>query len=64
MTNIDTKKRAAAAKNILASWALEGFEPGQEFKDLLDLYVAGKVSLADIRSKTHTEFVEPGSLAS
>lgn len=38
--------REKAVKQALANGALEGLKPSPQFKDLLDLYIAGEISLA------------------
>jgi hypothetical protein len=39
--------REKAVKKALANGALEGLKPSRQFKNLLDLYIAGEISLDD-----------------
>lgn len=52
-TREDRKK---AVKTALANGALEGMRPSPEFKDLLDRYIAGEISLDDAIVYTKEEF--------
>lgn len=53
------KKRADAVKNMLASWALEGYEPDQEYIALLDQYISGQKTLTEILAINEAAFTEP-----
>jgi len=48
--------REKAVKTALANGALEGMRPSPEFKDLLERYIAGKISLDDAIAYTKAEF--------
>jgi hypothetical protein len=48
--------RRRAVKQTLASWRIEGFEPDAEYLALLERYVAGEITIAQISAKTCEEF--------
>jgi hypothetical protein len=45
--------REKAVKRVLANGALEGLKPGPQFRNLLNRYIAGEISLDD--AIEHTE---------
>jgi phage shock protein A len=48
--------REKAVKKALANGALEGLKPGPQFKDLLDRYIAGEISLDDAIEYTKAQY--------
>lgn len=48
--------RRRAVDQTLASWRLEGFEPDPNYLALLDRYVAGEISLSEVKAETNAEF--------
>ena len=48
--------RRRAVAQTLASWRIEGFEPDEKHRALLDRYIAGELSLADLRARTDEAF--------
>lgn len=48
--------REKAVKQALANGALEGLKPGPQFKDLLDRYIAGEISLDDAIEYTKAQY--------
>lgn len=48
--------REKAVKQALANGALEGLKPGPQFKDLLDRYIAGEISLGDAIEYTKNQY--------
>ena len=48
--------RRRAVTQALASWRIEGFQPDAEYLALLDRYVAGELTLADVRAQTDEAF--------
>jgi hypothetical protein len=49
-------ERRQAVTQTLASWRIEGFEPDVEYLALLDQYVAGQVTLAQVSARTDEAF--------
>lgn len=50
------KEREQHVKQTLASWAIEGFEPDAEYRAMLDRYIDGSMTLAQIREATDQKF--------
>ena len=48
--------RRRAVTQTLASWRIEGFETDAEYLALLDRYVAGELTLAEVRAQTDEAF--------
>jgi hypothetical protein len=48
--------RRRAVTQTLASWRIEGFEPDAEYLALLERYVAGELTLAEVRAQTDKAF--------
>lgn len=48
--------RQRAVKQTLASWAIEGFEPDAQYLALLDRYVNGELTLAQVRAQTDANY--------
>lgn len=48
--------RERAVKQSLASSALEGLQPDPQFRELLDQYVAGDVTVDQALEKTRAKF--------
>ena len=48
--------REKAVKQALANGALEGLKPSPKFKDLLDQYIAGEISLDDAIEYTKAQY--------
>jgi hypothetical protein len=44
------QKRQRAVAQTLASWAIEGFKPDAEYLALLDRYVSGELTLANVKT--------------
>ena len=56
MATLTHTERQRAVKQTLASWAIEGFEPDAQYLALLDRYVDGELTLAQVRAQTDTAF--------
>lgn len=56
MVAITEAQRRQNVEQTLASWRLEGFEPDAEYWGLLGQYVAGELTLADVRAQTVRAF--------
>ncbi|MFZ6864707.1 antitoxin VbhA family protein [Undibacterium sp. Ji67W] len=56
MTDFRMQERRRAVTQTLASWALEGFEPDAEYLALLEKYVSGELTLAEIGINTDIKF--------
>ena len=56
MTGTTDADRREAAVQTLASWKIEGFEPDAEWLALLDRYVAGEITLAEISARVEKEY--------
>ena len=54
MATLTHTERQRAVKQTLASWAIEGFEPDAQYLALLDRYVDGELTLAQVRAQTDT----------
>lgn len=52
MATTTEAQRRHNVEQTLASWRIEGFEPDDEYLALLGRYVAGELSLADVREAT------------
>ena len=52
MVTATEAQRRQNVEQTLASWRIEGFNPDDEYRALLDRYVAGELSLADVRAAT------------
>lgn len=50
------ESRQRAVQQTLASWAIEGFEPDAQYLALLDRYVNGEMTLAQVRAQTDAAF--------
>lgn len=48
MSILTKKEREFSVKQVLASEAIEGFQPGLEFKALLARYESGELTMAQI----------------
>lgn len=48
MSILTKKERELSVEQVLASEAIEGFQPGPEFTALLARYVSGELSMAQI----------------
>lgn len=48
--------RRRAVDQTLASWRIEGFEPDPLYLARLELYVAGEITLAQVKAETNAEF--------
>ncbi|WP_280156363.1 hypothetical protein [Piscinibacter sp. XHJ-5] len=56
MATTTEKDRRRAVTQALASVRIEGFEHDAEYLSLLERYVAGELSLAEVRAKTGGAF--------
>ena len=52
MTTTTEAQRRHNVEQTLASWRIEGFDPDAQYLALLDRYVAGELTLADVRAAT------------
>lgn len=50
------EQRRHNVEQMLASWAIEGFTPDQDYLDLLDGYVEGRLTTAVIGQKIDEAF--------
>jgi hypothetical protein len=48
--------RRRAVNQIIASWSIEGFSPDTNFLALLERYIDGEITLAEIGTYTDKEF--------
>jgi hypothetical protein len=48
--------RRRAVTQTLASWRIEGFEPDAQYLALLDRYVAGELTLAEVGARIDEDF--------
>jgi len=48
--------RQRAVAQTLASWRIEGFEPDPQYLALLDRYIAGELTLAEVGSRIDESF--------
>ena len=58
-TSMDTTTKAfrqRAVAQTLASWRIEGFEPDAQYLALLDRYIAGELTLAEVASRIDESF--------
>jgi len=62
MQSVQEQRREDVVQ-MLASWGIEGFEPDSQFLALLDGYVAGELTLSDIRARIVKEIAEHASAA-
>ena len=56
MVTFTKNDRQRAVTQTLASWAIEGFQPDDDYLALLDRYVSGELTLAQVRSHTDAAF--------
>ncbi|HEX7646164.1 MAG TPA: antitoxin VbhA family protein [Noviherbaspirillum sp.] len=61
MANPSVHDRQRRVKNVLASWSLEGFQPDVDYLALLDRYVSGELTTAQISVITDAAFRIKGS---
>ena len=57
MAKFTQQDRQRSVNQTLASWAIEGFEPDPQYLALLDRYIQGELTLAQVRAKTDAQFV-------
>ena len=62
-TESTLEKRTEAFAQMLASWAIEDFKPDARFRALLDGYIAGKLTLDEIRAGVVNEFTTSVEIA-
>ncbi|WP_215404561.1 antitoxin VbhA family protein [Janthinobacterium sp. JC611] len=55
MAKFTQQDRQRSVNQTLASWALEGFEPAPEYLALLERYVQGELTLAQVRAITDVQ---------
>lgn len=55
----NTQDREKAVKKALANSALESLKPSPKFRNLLDRYIAGEISLDDAIEYTQTWYQQP-----
>ena len=56
MAALTEADRRRAVTQTLASWRIEGFEPDARYLALLDRYVAGKLTLAEVGARIDEDF--------
>lgn len=56
MAKFTRQDRQRSVNQTLASWAIEGFEPDPEYLALLERYVQGELTLAQVRAITDVQF--------
>lgn len=56
MKDTDQAERRRAVTQVLASWRMEGFEPDTEYRELLEQYIQGTLSLEQLTRKTDERF--------
>jgi hypothetical protein len=56
MATYTRQDRQRAVTQTLASWAIEGFNPDAKCLALLDRYIHGEMTLAQVRAITDSEF--------
>lgn len=54
MATFTRQDRQRAVKQTLSSWAIEGFAPDEQYLRLLDRYIDGELTLAQVRSLSST----------
>ena len=55
------EERREDVTQTIASWVIEGFEPDFNFKVLLNAYIAGEITTAEIRASINKEFIPSAS---
>lgn len=48
MASIDEQDRRDTVKDILASWAIEGFEPDANYLVAVERYIRGELTVEDL----------------
>ena len=56
MDTFTKQDRQRAVTQTLASWAIEGFDPDVEYLALLDRYINGELSMAQVQAVTKVTF--------
>jgi len=56
MTILSKQDRQRAVAQTLGSWAIEGFKPDAEYLALLDRYINGELTIAQIHAATNAKF--------
>lgn len=56
MAKFTQQDRQRSVNQTLASWAIEGFEPDPQYLALLDRYIQGELTLAQVRAMTDAQF--------
>lgn len=56
MVNFSKQDRQRAVAQTLGSWAIEGFTPDAEYLALLDRYISGELTIAQVSAATEAKF--------
>ena len=56
MAKFTQQDRQRSVNQTLASWAIEGFEPDPQYLALLDRYIQGELTLAQVSAMTDAQF--------
>jgi hypothetical protein len=56
MVNFSKQDRQRAVSQALGSWAIEGFKPDAEYLALLDRYISGELTIAQVSAVTDAKF--------
>jgi hypothetical protein len=63
MVAFSKQDRQSAVAQTLGSWAIEGFTPDAEYLVLLNRYVCGELTIAQVSAATDAEFCVEDSRA-
>ncbi|MGO0792229.1 antitoxin VbhA family protein [Herbaspirillum seropedicae] len=50
------EERRLRVEQLLASWAIEGFVPDQTYLDLLEAYIQGRMTMAEVDHRVDLAF--------
>lgn len=56
MAILSKQERQRAVAQTLGSWAIEGFKPDAEYLALLDRYIGGELTIAQVSAATDEKF--------
>lgn len=56
MVDFSKQDRQLAVAQTLGSWAIEGFKPDAEYLALLNRYISGELTIAQVSAATDAKF--------